>query len=95
MIRLSAEPQAYTYFMFFLYRSKNTQIRISEIIKKGKPLGKDKKPTLILCGVSCSYFSAKLFNLSIEISKNSFIINIISSISFSILSTSAWSLVFA
>jgi hypothetical protein len=44
MVILSAEPQAYTYFMFFLCRTKNTQIRISDIIKKDKSLRKDKTP---------------------------------------------------
>jgi len=39
MIELSAEPKAYTYFMFFLCRYKNTQIRISDTIKKDKTLG--------------------------------------------------------
>jgi hypothetical protein len=52
MIKLSAEPQAYTYFVFFLCRFKNTQISISDTIKKDKTLGKDKNPTLILYGVS-------------------------------------------
>jgi hypothetical protein len=52
MIKLSAEPQAYTYFVFFLCRPKNTQISISDTIKKDKTLGKDKKPTLILYGVA-------------------------------------------
>ena len=55
MILLSAEPQAYTYFMFFLCRFKNTQISISDTIKKEKPLKKDKNPTLNLCGVGHSF----------------------------------------
>ena len=38
MFELSAEPQAYTYFMFFPCRLKNTQIRISDTIKKEKTL---------------------------------------------------------
>jgi len=42
MTKLSAEPQAYTYFVFFLCRFKNTQIRISDIIKKPKLWGKTK-----------------------------------------------------
>jgi hypothetical protein len=38
MIELSAEPQAYTYFMFLLSRFKNTQISISDTINKYKTL---------------------------------------------------------
>jgi hypothetical protein len=56
MIILSAEPQAYTYFVFFLCRFKNTQINISDTIKKDKTLGKDKNPTLILYGVTTRFF---------------------------------------
>jgi len=39
MIILSAEPQAYTYFVFFLCRFKNTQISLSDIIKNHRTLG--------------------------------------------------------
>ena len=36
MTKLSDEPQAYTYFVFFICRFKNTQISKSDLINKPK-----------------------------------------------------------
>ena len=44
MIKLSAEPQAYTYFVFFLWQPKNTQISKSDTINKDKTLELNKNP---------------------------------------------------
>ena len=40
MIKLSAEPQAYTYLVFLSCRPKNTQISKSDLIKKQKSWAK-------------------------------------------------------
>jgi hypothetical protein len=44
MIELSAEPQAYTYFVFLSCRPKNTQISKSDVINKPKLWAEHKNP---------------------------------------------------